>query len=183
MYYNRITIINTAVVMKKSELISLRLKSEDLLFLNELGKEYGKTTSEKIRTLIDQAKEKKLKSEHFVSALDFSTHLYAQSRTKLVRSMSDFKMKSEVLDLFHEWLINASALYQTLEKEKSLKSKENLKQFEEEILDEIVFLLDKFMRLGLSETSRVINAELFRTKLKSLMFLANTVEKTLEQKG
>jgi predicted DNA-binding protein len=169
--------------MRKSQLISLRLKAEDLDYVNSLDESYGRTTSEKIRNIIEQSKSKQKSAESFKSAYEYNEENYSASRKKLLFALRENGLRSEILDIFYDWLVNSSALYQTISDETKNINKEEVTRIEREIMDELIFVTDKFLGLGMSESSRVINADYLELKLKSLIFLSSTVEKYLEMKG
>lgn len=169
--------------MKKSQLISLRLKAEDVEYLNSLDEKYGKTTSEKIRNIIEDSKSKNKSSENFKSAYEYSEETYSATRKKIVFSLRENSLRSEVLDLFYDLLVNSSSLYQTINSGDKELGKDDLVKLEKEVIDELIYVSDKFLGLGMSESSRVINSPYFIERLKSLIFLSATVEKYIEQKG
>ena len=167
--------------MKKSELISLRLKTEDLEFLSKLNDSYGKTTSEKIRNLIREAKKKNHDVQNMASIVDYNTKQFENIKTLLSSSMIENGLKSEVLDLFHDWIVSATSIYQSLEFEDKLKSKKSLEQAEKKITDEVFYLIDRVFLVSLGQQSRVINNLYFLDNIKTLIELSKIVESTTKK--
>ena len=168
--------------MKKSELISLRLKEEDLVFLSKLSGDYGATTSEKIRTLIKNAKEKDESTGDMASVIDYNSKLFENAKRSLTRAMLEHGEKSEIFDLVYDWLITVASIYQSYEFKNTLKDKKSLEETEKKVIDEIFYLNDRVLRIPMGQLSRVINYRYFLDKIKSLSELVQIVENT-QKKG
>ncbi len=166
--------------MKKSELISLRLGREDVEFISALGEDYGKTTSEKIRKIITEAKLEE--SSDRVKGKEKNLENFLDEISVILKGkMREKSVKSEVLDLSLEFLSNS--LHFLTQLKDSEISNEVLKNLELKMIDELFDQFDKSLRLGLSKNSKIINNEEFGKNLKSLMFLLKTVENYTEKKG
>ncbi|MCR9203911.1 MAG: hypothetical protein NXH75_04995 [Halobacteriovoraceae bacterium] len=143
--------------MSKTEIISLRLKNEELEQLTGLSRKYGKTTSEKLRSLINLAHEGELKIEKPV---------LVKEKFNLV----DASVKSDVINefsLLHQRVLTLLENAQTVSTE----------QLEEEIIDELNRTFEKYLALGISTKPRVINNRYFLDGLLSLNKIFQAVEK------
>ena len=96
--------------MSKSEIVSLRLKNEELMALTALPKTLGKTNSEKMRTLIALAKEKKLAG--------------SESDLHLEESLSKGSVESEVLSFYQLHLKRLENLNENASEAKNLEELE-----------------------------------------------------------
>lgn len=142
--------------MSKTEIISLRLKNEELSALTALPEGLGKTTSEKIRSLIREASKKS----------------HEPSLSSLQERLGPERDQSEVISFYLDWLLSTGKLLEGLEKESKLE----LANVEKVIIAEILHKVEKFISLGISREPRVINNRYFLDGLLSLNKIIGIVE-------
>ena len=160
--------------MTKSELISIRLKKDDITFLSGLDKDHGTTTSEKVRSII-RDRQKELSNPQYNSTMSELVLEKLIDTRKVVQSrLMESNQKSEIFDLALEIPAEFLNLLESLNNE--FIDMELLSEIEKKLIAELRYLIEKYISLVLSVKPRVINSEIFKESIISLISILKIVD-------
>lgn len=163
--------------MSKSELISLRLKPEDISFLSGLDSSFGTTTSEKIRSIIRMKKEDLKSDQNLNPVISNVIELLSSNKKQLQAQLIKNAQRSEIFDLLWDFPV------ELLTKLSSDFESVDIEKLEYSLIEDLNFILEKYISIGLGLSPRVINNRYFLDSLNSLMSLLKSVEQKSQTKG
>ena len=162
--------------MPKSIPVSLRISQEDAAFISGLEVQGAVTPSEKIRSIIQEAR--KFKEDGSAPArlvTEMHGHLKALHKQILNVERSE-NTHSELIRFALDW---QNQFTQALAQEDlcDASTKQELEKFEDLLASQLFQLIDYAVRLGVTPTAPCYNPNIIREKLAEHMELLRLVEK------
>lgn len=164
----------------KSIPISLRISEDDAAFVSGLKIKDAVTPSEKIRSIIKEARERKEQGNTPKRLMDEIHTQLQELQRNLSTAERSAKAHSEFLRFVLDWQnqFTQTILLANISGEAPL---EELERFEDEIADQAFRLIDYIARLGVTPKAPCYNTSLIREKLRENMDLLHLVESQVEK--
>ena len=164
----------------KSIPISLRISEDDAAFVSGLKIKDAVTPSEKIRSIIKDARDRKEQGNAPERLMEEIHGELQDLQRQLSASERPAKAHSEFLRFVLDWQnqFTQTILYADVGDETPLGE---LKRFEDEIADQAFRLIDYIARLGVTQKAPCYNSSLIREKLRENMDLLHLVESQVEK--
>ncbi len=159
----------------KTTPFSVRLSEEDAQFIANLNIKGATTPSEKIRTLIQQARENDFKKRHqnYEDYMERLHHWLSPIVVKYRAMELKKEHHSELVELFIEWVTEAMAFMLSVNEQK----KWDLEMLEKQLSDRVFLLLEKILRLGVTGQAPCYDRAIIQNNIQPLMELIQIIQR------
>jgi len=164
--------------MTKTVPVSLRLSQEDAEFIAQLKMDDAITISDKIRSLIKNAKKQTAKGNNYRHNLQFVKERLS-SVAELVKDYEcETKQYSLLLSLFHDWLEEVFAFYVTLQ---NVSEPYDLHSLEAGVAHRVFRLLEAVMRMGVTSEAPCYDRTLIYKQIAPILELTELINYKKEE--
>ncbi|MCY3885952.1 MAG: hypothetical protein OXG24_13680 [Gammaproteobacteria bacterium] len=156
--------------------LSVRISADDATFLASFNANGAATLSEKVRSLISEAKQRHLGEEDYAQSLEFIQETLAPSFARLRNLESQNDKHSALLAIFAHWIPDIIAYWMAgVPQEDSPDAAENLMELEAAIANRIFDLIESVLRLGVLPKSRCYQPEIIAQHMAPILELNNII--------
>jgi hypothetical protein len=167
--------------MSKSTPFSVRLPQEDTDFIADLKTEDATTPSDKIRSIIRNARLKHQSARDYASALsEAREELHAVTQNVKSGELTH-NQHSELVGVFLDWVAEAHAFTVAAPCEK--KGSLDLEQLEAGIADRCFRLLELIARMGVTTKAPCYNKDIINKNFESLEELIHLIDIRIHKEG
>lgn len=165
---------------QKSIPLSLRISDDDAAFLAALQVPGATTPSEKLRSLLREARRRKAGAEDYPNCLALLRDMTEPARQRVRRMERERKVYSELTGKLYDWLpeILATLIVFRPQAEDDL---EQVRDFERDVAEKVLVLMEATLRLGLTRESRCYDPALIADRLDGVLELADLLARKRRQ--
>ncbi len=165
--------------------ISVRVTGEDSDFLAGLDVPGAATPSDKIRTLIREARLRDAGEQSYSEGLSYQEQQLAPLIRTLRKAEHDLNIHSELLVQFLNWLPETTAyLHVELRAgDSGVDTQANLTALEKGMAERLMGLLEACMRLAVTPTEPCYDSSCVRSKLLPILELSSLIKSSIIEKG
>ncbi len=158
--------------------MSVRVSEEDAQFLATLEMPGATTPSDKLRAIIDDARQRRLGAQDFQACLGMLERLTAPARRQVRAVEHEKDLGSELVDTAFEWLPHSLAWMITSCGDDAPANQDvaRLRQFENGLAGRVFALLERILRLGVTKRCRCYDPGAIRTRLAPILEIARLIE-------
>ena len=161
----------------KSVPLSVRITQEDSDFLAQLNVDDAKTPSDKVRSLIQQARRDSEEARSYTDRLAHLQQWFRPTRDAIYQREEETDQHSELVRLFLDWLVEASAFTSTFPEEmKGDIPTADLHDLEKGMLERTIRLCDVVLRLGVTPSAPCYDPDVFKDRLQTVIELAEIIK-------
>lgn len=159
--------------------LSVRISADDAAFLASFDANGAATLSDKVRSLISEAKQRRLGEDDYSQSLAFIQETLASSIARLRSLESKNELHSALLAQFVHWIPDIIAYWMAgVPKENDPDAVETLVELESAMANRIFNLIESVLRLGVLPTSRCYTPEIIAQHLVPVLELADIISHT-----
>ena len=166
--------------MSKTVPISVRVSHEDAEFIANLKIGNAVTPSDKVRSIIREARDRNDNIVNYEGWLKISR----DSLDGLIQKIKTMELKqtqhSELISLFNDWIVESFA-YAASAKHEIDEGKVELSQFEAGISERVFRLLESMARMGVTSSAPCYDPEIISKGLAPVLELINIINQRTEQ--
>lgn len=166
--------------MAKTVAISVRLSQEDAEFIANLQVDNAITPSEKVRSIIKEAKEQKERSVDYQSCLNIARETLKDLVHKINTTELKEKQHSELVNVFNDWIAESFA-YVASAKHEIDEDKIKLKQFEKGISERVFRLFEVVARMGVTSKDPCYDKEIIITGFLPILELTEIINQRIDK--
>lgn len=167
----------------KSVSISVRLSANDAAFLAGYNPPGATTLSEKVRTVIAEARKRQAGSESYSDSLNFTEGLVGPALHRLREIEAAQQMHSELMLALAHWLPDATAsLMSNIPTSEGAENTEKLKNLEAMMADRVFALIEQVLRLGVTGDSPCYDKAIISDRISTVVKLGEIIKTTYNQK-
>lgn len=161
----------------KSVPLSVRITQDDAEFLARLDIDDAKTPSDKVRSLIQSARRETEEVRSYPDRLAHLQQWFRPTREAIHQREEDADLHSELVRLFLDWLVEASAFTSTVPDETDKDAPTAyLLELEKGILERTIRLCDVILRLGVTHSAPCYDPDVFNDRLNTVIELAEIIK-------
>lgn len=176
MYKYEYICMKTYFMAGRSIPLSVRISADDATFLASFNANGAATLSDKVRSLISEAKQRHLGEEDYAQSLEFIQETLAPSFARLRNLESKNDVHSALLAHFAHWIPDIIAYWMAgVPKEDSPEAVDNLIELEAAIANRIFNLIESVLRLGVLPTSRCYRPEIVAKHMAPILELNDII--------
>ena len=164
--------------MSKTVPISIRVSSEDAEFIANLRIDNAVTPSDKIRSIIREAREQKARIINYEGCLKIARETLKDLIQKVKTTELQEKQHSELVNIFNDWIAESFA-YVAAAKNESEEGKIELKQLEESISERVFRLFEVVARMGVTSKAPCYNKELITSGFAPILELIQIINQRI----
>lgn len=154
---------------------SARLSDEDVEFLSELNARGAKTMADKMRFLIDEAKNRHQTEFNYLGSLTVAQDLLKPAYSALQEREHRDSVHSEVVARLVQWLPDTVAFIAS--STEGLKQEGgSLEKFEEELCDRAFTLMQSILQLGVTTKGPCYNTNIINQRIQPIVDLVGVIE-------
>ncbi len=166
----------------KSVSLSVRLTANDAAFLAGYTPPGATTLSEKVRTIIAEARKRRAGSESYADCLNFTEGLVGPAMLRLREHEVAHNMHSELLLALGHWLPDATAfLMSNVPASTAQESAEDLKELEAKTADRVFALIEQVLRLAVTGESPCYDPTVVNARAATVVKLSQIIKDTNNQ--
>ncbi len=167
----------------KSVSLSVRLTADDAAFLAGYDPPGATTLSEKVRTFIAEARQRRAGSESYVDSLSYTEGLMAPAMRRLREIEAAHDMHSELLLALGHWLPDATAtLISSVPASEGEGGAEELRKLEAKLADRIFALIEQVLRLGVTGESPCYDPAVVVRRASTVVELSEIIRDSCNKK-
>ncbi len=159
----------------KSHLVSVRLTDEDAAFLAVVQIPGASTPSEKIRSILMDAKRKNKGTTDYSSCLSLVHDMMLPARKRIKQEEHNSDVQSEFVAKLYEWMEEVTALL-VIGPEQHNDRGEELRHFESRLADRAFALSETILRLGTTSSCRCYDTHLVRDRIAPSLELCDVIK-------
>ena len=166
--------------MTKTVPISVRVSNEDAEFIANLQIDNAVTPSDKVRSLIKEAKQQKERIVSYEGCLNIARETLKDLVQKVKTIESKEKEHSELVNVFNEWVTECFA-YVASAKYEIQEDQIKLKQLEEGISERVFRLFEAVARMGVTSQEPCYNKKIILTGFLPILELIQIINQRIEK--
>jgi predicted nucleic acid-binding Zn-ribbon protein len=166
--------------MTKTVPISVRVSNEDAEFIANLQIDNAVTPSDKVRSLIKEAKQQKERVVSYEGCLNIARETLKDLVQKVKSIESKEKQHSELVNVFNEWVTECFA-YVASAKYEIQEDQIKLKQLEEGISERVFRLFEAVARMGVTSQEPCYNKKIILTGFLPTLELIQIINQRIEK--
>ncbi|MCB0346342.1 MAG: hypothetical protein KDD66_14580 [Bdellovibrionales bacterium] len=156
--------------------LSVRVSEEDAEFIATLEVVGAKTPSEKLRTIISEARRRAVGKYDYGNCLAIAKEMVAPIVSQIRETEHATQTHSEFLAQVGEWMPDMLAyLMTTLDERTEENDESSLSKFEKGVADRVFTLIENVLRLGVTSQSRCYDANLISNRLQNVVDLVSLI--------
>ena len=153
--------------------ISVRLDEGDAQFLEQLEIDGAQTVSDKLRAIIDQARQREDGRHNYPAGLRMMDNLLDPVRMALANQERHEQVHSELMTRVHEWLPEMFAyVLASLDPEPDCSDRISLEELEAGVAERVFRLINGTLRLALSSSNPCYDPQAISRRLEDTLELA-----------
>ena len=160
---------------RKTVPISTRLSQEDAEFIASLTVNGASTPSEKLRTIIADARQRKEGTEDFPGSLRVAEDLLAPTMRIIRSSEHDAGMHSELVSRLGEWLPECLAYFIACNGASRDLDNDALVEIESGLADRVIVLMQSVLQMAITRTSPCYDPTVIRDRVQPVLDLADII--------
>lgn len=168
--------------MAKTVPISVRISQEDAEFIANLQMENAVTPSDKIRSIIAEARKQNERIVSYEGCLKTARETLRALAQKVTATEMAEKQHSELVTVFNDWIGEAFA-YVASAKHELDKGEMDLKQLEEDISERVFRLFDVTARMGVTAKAPCYDKEIMTTGFAPILELTQIINQRIEKES
>jgi hypothetical protein len=165
--------------MKKIQ-VGARITEEDADFLNLLKINGANTPSDKLRAIIEEARQRREYSQDFTGLFRMTQEQLGPNIEKIKNAEFENDIHSALLARILEWLPDFYAFCLSAISAEKLESTEELKKYEKGAVDRVARLLESLLHLELSNQTSSYDPHALRNHVVSLTNIIQIITKTAQ---
>ncbi len=166
--------------MAKTVPISVRVSNEDAEFIANLQIDGAVTPSDKVRSIIREAKKQKERIINYEGCLKIALETLKGLTQKVKASEMKQKQHSELVNVFNDWIVESFA-YVVSAKYKIYEGKIELKQLEEGISERVFRLFEVVARMGVTSKASCYDKEIITKGFVPILELTQIINQRVEK--
>ena len=167
----------------KSVSLSVRLTSDEAAFLAGYTPQGATTLSEKVRTVIAEAKQRRAGSENYADSLSFTEGLMGPAMHRLREIEAAHNIHSELLLALGHWLPDATAsLIANVPSTRDKQGAEKLKKLEAMVADRVFALIEQILRLAVTGQSPCYDPSVVVSRTSTVVDLSEIIKHSSSRK-
>ena len=167
----------------KSVSLSVRLTANDAAFLAGFNPPGATTLSEKVRTIIAEARRRRAGSERYADNLYFMEELLSSAMHRLRETEAEKDMHSELMLALGHWLPDAMAsLMSGVPASDSENNTEELKKLEAVMADRVFALIEQVLRLAVTGRSPCYDPAVVTDRASEVIRLSEFIKESSTRK-
>ncbi|MBK17876.1 MAG: hypothetical protein CMM52_03425 [Rhodospirillaceae bacterium] len=167
----------------KSVSLSVRLSSKDAAFLADYDAQGATSLSEKVRSIIAEARQRNAGNKSYDDSLYFAEGLIGPALHRLRELEAKQQMHSELLLALNHWLPDAMAsLISGVPEKGGEDTADELVKLEAVMADRIFFLSEQILRLGVTGESPCYDPSVVNDRASTVVRLSQIIKDTCNKK-
>jgi len=168
------------ITMAKTIPISVRVSHEDAAFIANLQIDDALTPSDKIRSIIKEAKKQSERTVNYEGCLKIARDTLKELTQKIKASEMEQKQHSELVNAFTDW-VGESFAYMAAAKNEIDEEKIELKELEEGISQRVFRLFEVVARLGVTSKAPCYDDAIITKGFVPLVELIDLINQRIEK--
>ncbi|MEX0741667.1 MAG: hypothetical protein WD079_02645 [Phycisphaeraceae bacterium] len=165
--------------------MSVRVSAEDAAFIAGLDIPGASTPSDKLRSIIIEARQRREDAQDFGDAVRRAEDLIQRGRSRVRDLEHRHRVHSELVSLTGDWLGEAAALLMTFPPEDrarpakpaaSQEQRKELVELERRLADKLFALIESVLRLGVTRQCRCYDGNVVADRLGPSLEIARLIE-------
>ncbi len=165
----------------RTKQIGVRLTDKEAEFLATLKVENAVTPSDKLRAIIDEARQRHRGTEDYAGSLKLVQDLVAPSARIVRESENEQRMHSELVTRLEEWVPECMAfLLASNGKETTLDNKQ-LVEIEAAMVQRVTVLMTSVLQLAITRTAPLYDGHALDSAIEPVLELARVIDTVRKQ--
>jgi len=160
----------------KTKQVGVRLTDEEANFLSRYKAENAATPSEKLRAIIDEARQRHLGTEDYPGSLRLMQDLIDPTVRIIKNSEHEHRLHSELVTRLNDWVPECMAyLIASNGRDTNLDAKQ-LHEIEAAVAERVIVLMTSVLQLAVTRTAPLYNKNALADAVEPVLELARVIE-------
>ena len=165
----------------RTKQIGVRLTDKEAEFLATLKVENAVTPSDKLRAIIDEARQRQRGTEDYAGSLKLVQDLVAPSARIVRQSENEQRMHSELVTRLEEWAPECLAYLLASNGKNTALDKKQLVEIEAAMVQRVVVLMTSVLQLAVTRTAPLYDARALEKNIEPVLELARVIDTVRKQ--
>ncbi|MEM1173526.1 MAG: hypothetical protein AAGI27_01830 [Pseudomonadota bacterium] len=165
----------------RTKQIGVRLTDQEAEFLATLKVENAVTPSDKLRAIIDEARQRHRGTEDYAGSLKLVQDLVAPSARIVRQSENEQRMHSELVTRLEEWAPECMAYLLASNGRNTALDKKQLVEIEAAIVQRVIVLMTSVLQLAVTRTAPLYDGRALDKSIEPVLELARVIDTVRKQ--